>query len=76
MSLHDDLWKVHRPTLEEFKRDGGWTEHTNGQPDCSSGSGCKWWVSIYDDFGVCTNQKSCRAGQLTFDNWGCFDFEC
>ena len=44
-------------------------------PDCSSG--CKYWLALDNDWGVCNNVNSPRAGLLTWEHQagkGCFEY--
>jgi hypothetical protein len=46
-------------------------------PDCSCG--CKWFAplegKLSTDWGVCANAASPRAGLLTFEHQGCWQYE-
>lgn len=50
---------------------------TNYEGDCSSG--CRWFHVLAgtrgQDWGVCANSESPRAGLLTFEHQGCLYFE-
>ena len=45
-------------------------------PDCSSG--CKHWLELDNDWGVCNNVDGPRAGLLTWEHQagkGCFEYD-
>jgi len=72
--MHEKLWRVTRlldPDYEpcgKAERDG---------PDCSCG--CRYFAKLSgnlgNDWGVCANPDSPRAGLLTFEHQGCSAFE-
>jgi hypothetical protein len=72
--MHDKLLKVVR-TLDTDYEPYGKVERD--EFDCSSG--CRHFAKLAGDFGedwgVCTNPNSSRAGLLTFEHQGCAAFE-
>lgn len=62
-------WDVVRVLPTDYEEYGGeikrWST-SEDYPDCSSG--CKWWIPIDNDWGVCNNVNSPRAGLLTFEH--------
>lgn len=53
-----------------------WENPNEDYPDCASG--CRWWIPLDSDWGVCNNSNSPRAGLLTFEHQagkGCFKNE-
>jgi len=72
--MHDKLLKVVR-TLETDYEPYGKVERDS--PDCSCG--CRHFVKLAGDvgeeWGVCVNSESARAGLLTFEHQGCPEFE-
>lgn len=73
--MHDRLLHV-LPRLEtDFGPFGKVPQ--DGQPDCSNG--CRHFVKLaygaVDQWGVCSNPESPRAGMLTFEHQGCSAFD-
>lgn len=72
-AMHDELLKVVR-TLETDYEPYGKVER--GSLDCSCG--CRHFVKLAGDvgeeWGVCANPESARAGLLTFEHQGCPEF--
>jgi hypothetical protein len=79
MKLHDKLWKVCRTLPEDYEPYGKQSRESGDQwfADCSCG--CKYYVPLEgkagQDWGVCHNPSSHRAGLLTFEHQGCPHFE-
>ena len=48
-----------------------WKDDSEEYPDCSSG--CKWFMRMDHDCGVCSNPRSPRAGLLTWEHQAGFD---
>ena len=74
MELHARLWKVCRDLVAY---QNGTDTNNHELSDCSCG--CEWFVQLRgkegNDWGVCTCQKSPRAGLLTFEHMGCSEFK-
>ena len=72
--MHDELWKVVRRLETDFEPYG---KAERDGSDCSCG--CRHFVKlaheIGNDWGVCANSTSPRAGFLTFEHQGCNAFE-
>ena len=71
--LHKHLIKV-CPGWDEYRN--GYCAYVNtGNPDCSCG--CVFFATLQaiGDWGVCANEKSPRAGQLTWEHMGCKQFQ-
>ena len=70
---HDKLWKVTKQLPQDYAPYGELTRDTG---DCSSG--CRYFVelsgSLGQDWGICANPRSHRAGLLTFEHQGCRRF--
>ncbi len=73
-SLHERLWAVCQRLPTDFEPYG---EREREDADCSCG--CKYFAPLEgeagNDWGVCHNAKSPRAGLLTFEHQGCPEFE-
>ena len=73
-SLHDKLSSACRHLPSDFTPFG---EVDTEGPDCSAG--CLHFLElpgqVGNDWGVCCNSKSPRAGLLTFEHQGCLQFE-
>lgn len=76
--LHDILWTLCRKLPSDFKPYGE-RDRDTAEPwqDCSCG--CRHFVKLAgelgNDWGVCANTESPRAGLLTFEHQGCPQFE-
>ena len=75
--LHDLLWKVCKELPSDFEPYG--EKKRDGPQWCDCSCGCKWFAILEGDvgldWGVCFNEKSPRAGLLTFEHQGCPQFE-
>jgi DNA-directed RNA polymerase subunit H (RpoH/RPB5) len=73
--MHDKLLRVVRKLDSDYEPFGT-TPHVD-RTDCSCG--CRHFVKlahdIGNDWGVCSNRESPRAGLLTFEHQGCAAFE-
>ncbi len=71
---HEALWEVVKKLPTDFEPYG---VRERLSEDCSSG--CSWFHLLAgnrgQDWGVCANPKSPRAGLLTFEHQGCPEFE-
>lgn len=59
-----------------YGKEERWADPAKAYRDCSCG--CRWYRPMEDeplDWGVCVNSRSPRAGLLTFEHQGCFEFE-
>ena len=85
--MKDDIWKVVKILPTDYSDYGGeierWKNNNDSYPDCSSG--CRYWRPLYseyhrgpdDDWGVCANPESPRAGLLTWEHQAGHDcWEC
>ena len=74
MALHDQLLKVVRSLETDYEPHG---KVERDSSDCSCG--CRHFVKLAgevgEDWGVCANPESARAGLLTFEHQGCPEFE-
>ena len=75
---HEALWAVAKKLPTDFepygkRRRGDGTIHS----DCSGN--CRWFHVLAgmrgQDWGICANPKSPRAGLLTFEHMGCPEYE-
>jgi hypothetical protein len=70
---HEDLWKVGKKLPTDFEPYGKRKREGMKWQDCSCG--CRWFHILAgtrgQDWGVCANPKSPRAGLLTFEHMGC-----
>lgn len=80
MDDDDELWHCLRILPSDYSIYGGKIERwQDGKqyPDCSWG--CKWWKPLEqfpNDWGICANPKSNRAGLLTVEHqagYECFE---
>lgn len=77
-STHDSLWTLCRKLPSDFTPYGE-RDRDTAEPwqDCSCG--CIHFLKLAgelgNDWGVCANPKSRRAGLLTFEHQGCPEFE-
>jgi hypothetical protein len=73
--MHEKLLRIIRKLDEDFKPFGRILR--DDQPDCSCG--CRHFTrlahDVGEDWGVCINHESPRAGLLTFEHQGCSVFE-
>jgi len=76
-TTHEDLWKLVQKLPSDFSPYGERSRDSDEGPDCSCG--CKYFHPLTgergNDWGICTNSKSPRAGLLTFEHMGCQQFE-
>ncbi len=75
---HEALWAVAKKLPSDFEPYGKRRRSTRGiGGDCSSN--CRWFHLLAgcrgEDWGVCANPKSPRAGLLTFEHMGCPQYE-
>jgi hypothetical protein len=72
---HDQLWQIVRKLPTDFAPYGQIKRDTS----CDCSGGCRWYHVLAgrrgQDWGVCANQQSPRAGLLTFEHQGCQEFE-
>lgn len=72
--MHDHLWTLCRKLPSDFAPYG---ERDRDTADCSCG--CRHFIPLAgelgNDWGICANPKSPRAGLLTFEHQGCPQFE-
>ena len=77
MATHEELWRIAQKLPSDFEPYGNRDRDADGGPDCSCG--CRHFVTLAgklgNDWGVCANPKSPRAGLLTFEHMGCKEFE-
>ncbi|HEY2950949.1 MAG TPA: hypothetical protein VGK40_00115, partial [Verrucomicrobiae bacterium] len=77
-SMHDHLWMLCRKLPSDFAP-WGERDRDTAEPwqDCSCG--CIHFVKLAgdlgNDWGICSNPKSPRAGLLTFEHQGCLEFQ-
>ena len=76
--MHDILWTLCRKLPSDFAPYGERDRDTSDPcADCSCG--CRHYIPLAgelgNDWGVCANPKSPRAGLLTFEHQGCPQFE-
>jgi hypothetical protein len=76
--MKDPIWQIVRILSTDYADYGGevvrWRDTAREYPDCSSG--CQHWWSLDEDWGVCRNPGSARAGLLTFEHQaglGCWE---
>lgn len=71
----EDLWQVTPKLPTDFEPYG--QRHRDVVGDCSCG--CRWFHVLAgrrgEDWGICANRLSPRAGLLTFEHQGCSLFE-
>lgn len=72
--MHENLLRIAHRLDTDFEPFGLVAQ--DDQPDCSNG--CRHFIRLAheagDDWGVCSNRQSPRAGLLTFEHQGCSDF--
>ena len=77
MATHEELWRIIKKLPSDFEPYGQRNRDADYGPDCSCG--CRHFVKLAgdlgNDWGVCANRKSPRAGLLTFEHMGCKEFE-
>lgn len=70
-------WNCVKRLPTDYTDYGGEVERwadSDDYPDCSCG--CKYWIPIDADWGVCNNAKGPRAGLLTWEHQtgrGCYE---
>jgi hypothetical protein len=68
--MNDPLWSVLKRLPTDYSDYGGevirWANSEESYPDCSGG--CRHWLGIDADWGVCANANSPRAGLLTWEH--------
>jgi len=73
MATHEQLWQITKKLPSDFEPYGQRNRETEWGPDCSCG--CAHFHPLEGkegaDWGVCSNDKSPRAGLLTFEHMGC-----
>jgi hypothetical protein len=71
------MLKIIKTLSTDFEPYGLRNRDTDWGPDCSCG--CKWFTPLEGDlgmdYGVCMKQESPRAGLLTFEHQGCYQYE-
>lgn len=83
-SIHSNLFSVLKILPTDYQEYGGeikrWADVDKDYPDCSRG--CKHFVkldrNLGNDWGVCANKNSPRAGMLTWEHQtgvNCFEKE-
>ena len=72
---HEQLWQIVRKLPTDFGPYG----QVKRKTICDCSCGCRWFHVLAgrpgQDWGVCANAKSPRAGLLTFEHQGCLQFE-
>jgi hypothetical protein len=72
---HETLWRILKKLPTDFEPYG--KRQRNGNLDCSCN--CRWYYTLAgrlgQDWGVCANVQSPRAGLLTFEHQGCPQYE-
>ena len=83
--LHEHLFKILKKLPSDYSDYGGnikrWERDDTSYPDCSCG--CKYFIAlgnnlVSNDWGICCNEKSPRAGLLTWEHqagFKCFEEE-
>lgn len=82
--MKNNLFSVLKILSSDYADYGGnikrWADPNQNYPDCSCG--CKYFVSLKEpfnnDWGVCANKNSPRAGLLTWEHqagYNCFEME-
>lgn len=76
--LHDILWTLCRKLPSDFTPYGE-RDRDTADPCADCSCGCRHFVPLAgelgNDWGICANPKSPRAGLLTFEHQGCPQFE-
>jgi len=74
---HEQLFDIAKRLPSDFGPWGQRRRDAPTQPDCSSH--CRFFARLDGgaglDWGVCANAHSPRAGLLTYQNFGCLEFE-
>jgi hypothetical protein len=74
---HEQLFDIARRLPTDFEPWGQRRRDALTQPDCSSH--CRFFARLDGgaglDWGVCVNPLSGRAGLLTYQEFGCLEFE-
>lgn len=74
----DILWTLCRKLPTDFTPWGG-RDRGTAEPSADCSCGCRHFIllagKLGDDWGVCANPQSPRAGLLTFEHQGCPQFE-
>ena len=77
-SMHDHLWTLCRKLPSDFAPYGE-RDRDTAEPSADCSCGCRHFVPLAgelgNDWGICANAKSPRAGLLTFEHQGCPQFE-
>jgi len=72
---NETLWRILKKLPTDFEPYG--KRQRNGNLDCSCN--CRWYYTLAgqlgQDWGVCANPQSPRAGLLTFEHQGCPQYE-
>ena len=76
--LHDILWTLCRKLPTDFAPYGE-RDRDTADPCADCSCGCQHFIPLAgepgNDWGICANAKSPRAGLLTFEHQGCPEFE-
>ena len=72
--MHEKLLKIVR-TLETDYEPYGKVERDNSDCSCACRHFVKLASDVGEEWGVCANPRSARAGLLTFEHQGCPEFE-
>ena len=76
--LHDILWTLCRKLPSDFTSYGE-RDRDTADPCADCSCGCRHFIPLEgelgNDWGVCANVNSPRAGLLTFEHQGCSQFE-
>jgi hypothetical protein len=72
--MHERLLKIVR-TLETDYQPYGKLERDNSDCSCACRHFVKLAGDVGEEWGVCANPRSARAGLLTFEHQGCSEFE-
>jgi hypothetical protein len=74
---HEQLFDIARRLPTDFEPWGQRSRDMPTQPDCASD--CRFFTRLDGgaglDWGVCVNPQSLRAGLLTYQNFGCLEFD-
>lgn len=78
--MKHDLWKVVTILRTDYSDYGGrierWSQTDQAYPDCSCG--CKHFLKLDEDWGVCAKPYSYRSGLLTYEHqagYTCFEIK-
>ena len=79
MRMKEINWNIVKRLPTDYTDYGGkverWKDNSD-YPDCSCG--CKYWIPLDSDWGVCNNEHGPRAGLLTWEHqagYGCFEWK-